>query len=339
MDVRCALLERIGDHQTDQADNRRLRGQVLQLLDVGEHPVFVDDARFDAVDNLAERRLVAAVHPLECRLELVRQRQHRPDRSPGHHREGIDRELIGRIDHRQRQLALVFLDRQRARLTKKARAHTLFEYRKFGVGSRFDHLQSELLRQCFADFALRDETERNQQLAQSLTLAAGVGIALLQPEGSLERNGVELAALDEQLSQATPNDGHRRGDRRVLGRHRRRIVGNWHALGRRRRRFGRDHRGARQVKRVRRVRCVGPPSADHARHRQRQCRLIGRRISGFQHPVSLLPGALSCINDLGGPGCHSNPSNARLAAAIVSSISAFECAADTKPASKADGAR
>ena len=35
MDVRCARLQRVGDHQRDQPDDRRLGREVLQLLHVG----------------------------------------------------------------------------------------------------------------------------------------------------------------------------------------------------------------------------------------------------------------------------------------------------------------
>ena len=77
VDVRRARLERVGDEQRHEADDRRLGREVLQLLDVGVERELVG-ARLDVAEQLALRRLAGAVEPLERRLELGRNRDHRP---------------------------------------------------------------------------------------------------------------------------------------------------------------------------------------------------------------------------------------------------------------------
>ena len=123
MDVGRAHLERVGDDEAHEPDHRRFGGEVLQLLDVGIEGELVD-ARLDVADDLALRRLARAVEALERGLELGRDRDHRLHRAPRHHLERADRVLVGGIGHRQRDLAVVLAQRQRARLAQETRADT-----------------------------------------------------------------------------------------------------------------------------------------------------------------------------------------------------------------------
>ena len=293
MNVGGPLLQRIGDDQADQPDDRRFGGQILQLLDVGEHAVFIDDPGFDPVDDLAERRLVAAVQALHRGVEFVRQREQRPDRAAGDHRERVDRELIGRIGHRQHELVFVFLDRQRVRLAQKARAHAFFEDGEFRIGVGFDDVQSELLGERVGDFALGHQPQRDQQFAQSFALAARAGVALLQAQRALQRRRVQLAALDQYLAQAQA--------------HGRRLSLRWPQL----------------------PDWVGGASGHH------RWRLVQAGRQSFQ----------ACVFSRSRRAAGARPrfipvlQTPAAAAAIVASMSGCACAADTKPASNADGAR
>ncbi len=200
VDVGRAHVERVGDEEAHEPDDRSLGGQVLQLLHVGVEGEFVD-ARFDITDQLALRGLAAAVQTLECRIEFGRDGDHGPHGAPGHHFERADRVRIRRVDHRKRDLGLVLAQRQRACLAQEARGNALFEDRKFGVASDVDQWQFELCRQGFGHVALRHDAQRDEQRAQLFT-----GF-LLQAQRALERRHVELAALDQQFTDAFSGRG------------------------------------------------------------------------------------------------------------------------------------
>ena len=193
VDVGGAHVERVGDEEADEADDRRFGGQVLQLLHVGVEREFVD-ARLDVADHLALRRLAGPVEPLQRGVELGRDRDHRPHRAPGDHLERADGVRVGRIGHRQRDFVVVLAHRQRMGVAQEARTHALLENREFGIARNVDQRQRQLDRQRFRDVALRDHAERHQQRAQ---LFAGF---LLQPQRAFECGRIELAALDEDLA-------------------------------------------------------------------------------------------------------------------------------------------
>ena len=79
VDVGRAHVERVGDEQAHEADDRRLGRQVLQLLHVGVEREFVA-ARLDVADQLALRGLAAAVEAFERGLEFGR--ASRPSAAP-----------------------------------------------------------------------------------------------------------------------------------------------------------------------------------------------------------------------------------------------------------------
>ena len=200
VDVGGAHVERVGDEQADQADDRRLGRQVLQLLHVGVEGEFVA-ARLDVADQLALRRLAAAVEALERGFELGRHRDHRPHRASGDHLEGADRVGVGRIDHRQRHLGLVLAQRQRARLAQESRRHAFLEDRELRIAGDIDHRQLELDGQRLGHVALGDHAKRDQQRAEPL---AGF---LLEAQRAFERRRVELAAFDQQFTNAFSGGG------------------------------------------------------------------------------------------------------------------------------------
>ena len=196
VDVGGARLERVGDEQVHEPDHRRLGREVLQLLHVGVERELVD-ARLDVADDLAVRRLAAAVQTLERGFELGRDRDHRAHCAAGHHLEGVDRVRVGRVGHRERQLGLVLAHRQRARLAQEARRDALLEDRELGIAGRVDQRQRELRRQRLGDVALRDDAQRDQQRAELLAAV------LLQAQRALEVRGVELAAFDQDFAEAS----------------------------------------------------------------------------------------------------------------------------------------
>ena len=194
VDVRGAHLQRVGDHQRDEPDHRRLGGQVLELLDVGVERELV--ALLDVADDLAELRLAGTVEALERGLELGGDRHHRLHLPPGDHAERVDRIRVGRVGHGKHQLVGILVDRQRARFAQEARGDLFLENRQLGIRSAVDERQTQLVRQRLGDIALRDQPQRHQQRAE---LLAGIR---LQAQRALERGGIELAALDENFAKA-----------------------------------------------------------------------------------------------------------------------------------------
>ena len=194
VDVRRPRVERVGDDERDQPDHRRLGGEVLQLLDVGVEGELV--ALLDVADDLADRRAPGAVEALERRVELGRNRDQRLHVAAGHHPERADRVAVGRIGHRERELARVLLQRQRARLAQESRRDALFEDRELGVAGDVDQRQAQLRRERLGDVALRAQPERDEQRAELLAAL------LLQPQRALDAGGVELSAGNQDLAEA-----------------------------------------------------------------------------------------------------------------------------------------
>ena len=204
VDVGRARSERVGDQQRHEADHRRLRREVLQLLHVGVERDLVA-AHLDVVaDDLAHRALAAPVEPLERRVELPGHRDHRAHAPPGHHRESVDRVPVGRVRHREHELVGVLAHRERVGVAQEPRRHALLEDRQLRIPSAVEHRQPELRGERLGDVARRDEPERHQQGAEAL---AGV---LLQSQGAIEGTRVELAALDQELAQPHYRCRHRR---------------------------------------------------------------------------------------------------------------------------------
>ena len=121
----------------------RLGREVLELLHVGVEGHVVP-ARLDVADDLALRGLAGAVEPLERRLELGGDRDHRAHGAAGDHLERADGVGVGRVGHRERELGLVLAHRERPRFAQEPRGHALFEDRKFGIARRIEERQLEL---------------------------------------------------------------------------------------------------------------------------------------------------------------------------------------------------
>ena len=194
MDVGRAHFQRVGDDERHQAYHRRFGREVLQLLDIGIESDVV--ALLDIADDLSQCRLARAVEALQRSLELGGNRDLRLDLAPGDHLERVHGVQVGGIGHRQRELFLVFGQRQRARLAQKARRDTLLQDGHFRISGGFDEWQPELSRERLGDVSLRNDAERHKQRTE---LFAGL---LLQPQRTLESRGVELAALDQNFADA-----------------------------------------------------------------------------------------------------------------------------------------
>ena len=182
VDVGRAGFERVGDDERDQPDHRRLGGEVLQLLDVGVERELV--ALLDVADDLADGGAPGAVEALQRRVELGRDRDQRLDLAAGHHPEGADRVGIGGIGHRERELVLVLLHRQRVRFAQEARGDALFHDREFRVAGGVDQLQAQLRRERLGDVALRAEGERDEQRAELLAALLLHAQRALEPAAS-----------------------------------------------------------------------------------------------------------------------------------------------------------
>ena len=198
VDVGRAGVERVGDDERDEPDDRRLGGQVLQLLDVGIEGEIVA-ALLDVADDLADRRAAGAVQPLQRGVELGRDRDLRLHLAAGDHPERADGIGVGRVDHRERELVLVLLQRQRAGLAQEPCGNAFFENREFRISGGVDQRQPELRRECLGDVALRTDAERHQQRADFFAAF------LLHAQRAFESGGVQLAAFDQDLAEPFAN--------------------------------------------------------------------------------------------------------------------------------------
>ena len=99
VDVRGALLDRLGDDRVDELDDRRVVGGLADLGDVGELLLAVSIASATA----SSRRLIAA----DQAGDVVGRRHDRPHLVAGHQLEVVEREHVRRVGHRDQQRAVV----------------------------------------------------------------------------------------------------------------------------------------------------------------------------------------------------------------------------------------
>ena len=119
-----------------------------------------------------------------------------PHFAPGHHAERAYRVAVRGIGHRQRELALVLPERQRARFAQEARGDAFLEHRKFRVACSVHQRQPELRRKRFGDVALGAKPERDEQGAELFATL------LLHPQRALQAGGVELSAGYQDFAEA-----------------------------------------------------------------------------------------------------------------------------------------
>ncbi len=198
VNVGRARVERVGDDERDEPDHRRLRREVLQLLDVGVEREVVP-ALLDVADDLADCRAPGAVEPFERRIELVGNRDHRLHVAAGDELECADRVRVGRIGHRERQLVFVLAHGKRVRFAQEPRRDALLEDGEFRVAGGVDERQAELRGKGFGDVALRAHAERHQQRTELFSAF------LLHAQRAIESRGIHLAALDKDLADAFAN--------------------------------------------------------------------------------------------------------------------------------------
>ena len=85
--------------------------------------------------------------------------------SAGDHFERVHGVGVGRVGHRQRELVLVFGQRQRMRIAKEARRHALLKNGQLRITGSLDKRQTELQCKRLGNVALRNHTERYEQNA------------------------------------------------------------------------------------------------------------------------------------------------------------------------------
>jgi hypothetical protein len=103
---------------------------------------------------------------LERSVELGGNCHQRPHLAARDHPERADRVRVGRVGHRERELALVLAHGQRARFAQEARGDAFLENGKLGIAGGVDEREAELCRERFGDVALRADAERDEQRAQ-----------------------------------------------------------------------------------------------------------------------------------------------------------------------------
>ena len=201
MDIAGALLDGLGDHGVDQADDRRLAGHVAQVLEIGGGLFVIALARGDLALGLAVM-LLQGVQDLRFGSQRGANFQ---SGERAHRRDGLE---IQRIGHRQRQRGIGQGQGKDAALAQKALRETL----DFGGrGRRLVHRHdgnAELVGKRRQHVALGDQAHIDQDLAELLAAL------LLQFEGALQIFRLDLVALDQNLAEP-----HRaRASRREAGR-------------------------------------------------------------------------------------------------------------------------
>jgi hypothetical protein len=137
----------------------------------------------------------AAVEPLERRVDLVGRGDvglHPLARS---HLHGGDHIGVGGVGHGERELLVVLAQRHGLRVAQELGRDALFQQRQLGVVGRLRERQVELVGERVGEVAPRNHAQAQQD---GPDLVARV--ALLELQRTLEVGAVELAALDQDLT-------------------------------------------------------------------------------------------------------------------------------------------
>ena len=226
VDVGGVGFDRARDHLVDEANDRRLAGEVLEAFGVLL-------GRLGIGDDLVEQGVAVAllhrlrVKPIECGFELDRHRDRDRDRPPERRRDGVAGKHVERVDHRQDGALAAFRDRHRVRFAEKFRPQPVDEQRLLGIVSRRDKRRRNKLRQGFGEPALADQPELRQHPVEPAPGLGGDAARALQ--GAL----VDGAAVDQDRAEPGQRlggvlrsrggsrlEGH---DRIILGVRRRRV--------------------------------------------------------------------------------------------------------------------
>ena len=138
VDVRRALLDGAVDEHVHQPDDRRLAGEVAQVVDV----LFVVGEELEIAVAVLPRTVLpvaraVAVRRLEPLQHVALARQARVDVEPRRHLEPLQRVLVAGIGHRDRQRAVLLRERQHLRAPQVLQVQLAERHRLAGeVASR-----------------------------------------------------------------------------------------------------------------------------------------------------------------------------------------------------------
>ncbi len=165
VDVRGALLDRLGDDRVHELDHRRvLVGLVHVQLGLGLRVLLLDDL-FD--------RLLHAGEPHDQDVEVLDRGARRAHPATGEHRDVVDAEHVGRVGHRQQQ-GSVFEEANGHRLVAADRVHVDQVDRAHVelVDGQVDVLQAEALGHDTGELVVAQNALLDQDLAGRLALGA-----------------------------------------------------------------------------------------------------------------------------------------------------------------------
>ena len=166
VNVGRAGFERVGDNQADQANHRRFRRQIFELLNVVTEGVGINPRFEIAVVKRTDRRATTAVQALNGGVDIGADGNDAMNSPIGDQLKRVSNKIIERIGHGERQRVFVFLNRQRTRVAQKAGRNAFFKNGHFREGGGLNIRQIGLRSERLRDVPRGDDTKGGEQAAQ-----------------------------------------------------------------------------------------------------------------------------------------------------------------------------
>src|SRR5262249_54181979 len=203
VDVGGTLLDGPVDDEVDHADDRRLAGQIAQVIDVllvvGEELEVALSAITAAVPALARALAVGALERLQ---HVALARQARLDLEPGRHLQALQRVVVARVGHGDGQGAVLLGQRQDLGPPRVLQVE-LAERNRLGreVASRHD-LDAQVRGEQRLEVLLGDEPEIEQQALEPFTAL------LLEPPDLAQVLGADAPLIEQELLERAISELH-----------------------------------------------------------------------------------------------------------------------------------
>ena len=205
-DARC--FDRTLDHQVDQADDRRLRGQIAQVFDI---VLGTGGVVGQVLDDGAHRRATGTVVALDQVVDFGAQADAHVHVFAGGQAHRLARVRVLRFGDEQADVVLVLADRHHVVLLQEARRHLHVRRRRVRAFLGREQRQLHHLGQRLGGVALGNQPETRHQRDE-----IALGVFLMQTLGAAEIGFLEPAARDhlrtDALVEARLCGGRRFGD-------------------------------------------------------------------------------------------------------------------------------
>ncbi len=191
MNIRSALLDRPLQQQVDQANHRCLRGEVLEVFDIG---LLVAAVVFQVFDQRAHGRAALAVIALDQLLDIAAQADGQAHRALAGILQRVQGMGLVRVGNQHVQFTVGRREWHQAMLLEEARCQLGRVFQQFRCTGQGQQGRAEQGRPGLGEILFRDQAQARQQFGSVLPRAA-----VLQLLGAVEIGGFQAAGVDQPV--------------------------------------------------------------------------------------------------------------------------------------------